>query len=81
MNRVGVAEQVMQVAEDFLIGADEKRRQVIRLASERMQVERAADVAAIDELIDLAVLIALDIAEYIAPGRILIEAMDRHDRK
>ena len=52
---VGVAEQVVQVAEDLLVGADQERAQVVRLAVERVQRQRALDVAAVDELVDLAV--------------------------
>ena len=39
---VGVAEQVVHVAEDFLIGADQKRAQVIRLAVEGVQRQASA---------------------------------------
>ena len=55
MHGVRVAEQVVQVAEDLLVGADEEHAEVVRLAVEGVQRQRALDVAAIDELVDLAV--------------------------
>ena len=39
---VGVAEEVVQVAEDLLVGADEERAEVVRLAVERVQLQRLA---------------------------------------
>ena len=50
MHRVGVAEQVVQVAEDLLVGADEEDAEVVVLAGERVQLEHVLDVAAIDEV-------------------------------
>ena len=39
---IRVAEQVVQVAENFLIRSDQERRQIIRLAVELMQPQRVA---------------------------------------
>ena len=61
---VGVAEQVVQVAEDLLVGADQEHAEVVRLAVERVQRQRLLDVAAVDELVDLAVGVAGDVAEH-----------------
>ena len=71
---VGVAEQVVHVAEDFLIGADQKRAQVIRLAVEGVQRQRPLHVAAVDELVDLAVRVAGDVAQHGVPRRPLVRA-------
>ena len=64
MHGVRIAEQVVQVAEDLLIRADQEDAEVVRMAVERMQRQRPLDVAAIDELIDLAVRVAGDVAEH-----------------
>ena len=68
MDRVRVAEQVVQVAEDLLVRPEQERAEVVRLAvGDRVQLQRAADVAQVDELVDLAVRVAGDVAED-APG-------------
>ena len=64
MDGVRVAEEVVQVAEDFLVGADQEHAEVVGLAVEGVQRQRLLDVAAIDELIDLAVGVAGDVAEH-----------------
>ncbi len=75
---VGVAEQVVHVSQDFLVGAQEKRAEVIRLAVELMQRQRPLHVAAVDELVDLAVGVAGDVAEHGVRGRLFAQAMDGH---
>jgi hypothetical protein len=54
MHSVRVAEQVVQVAENLLVRADEEHAEVVRFAGEWMQRQRAFDVASIDELIEFA---------------------------
>jgi hypothetical protein len=49
---VGVAEQVVQVAEDLLIGADQEHADVVRLAVPGVQLEHFFHVALVDELVD-----------------------------
>ena len=66
---VGVAEQVVQVAEDLLVRADQERAEVVRLAVERVQLQRLPHVAQVDELVDLAVGVAGDVAEHGAMHR------------
>src|SRR5258708_10073062 len=78
---VGVAKQVMEVAKDFLVGAQQESTQIIRLAVEWVQFERVAHVAKIDELIDLAVRIAGDVAQNRPARRGFIKTMDRHNGK
>ena len=64
VDRVGVAEQVVQVAEDLLVGAEQERAEVVRLARRSgCSSQRAADVAQVDELVDLAVRVAGDVAQ------------------
>src|SRR6266567_3501392 len=82
MDGVGVPKKIVQVAQNLLIGAHQKRRQDVRLAVvDRMQRERALDVAAVDELVDLTVGIARNIAQYRIPRRHFVESMDGHDWK
>ena len=52
---VRVAEQVVKVSEDLLVGADEKYPEVIRGAVDRVQRQRFLHVAAVDEAIELPV--------------------------
>jgi len=67
--RRGCRRQVVHVAEDFLVRADEKDREVVRVAVQRVQRQRALDVAAVDELVDLPVRVAGDVAEHGVVGR------------
>ncbi len=79
---VGVAEKVVQIAEDLLISAEEERAQnVATVVLEGMQGQRFLDVAAIDELVHLAVGIAGDVAKDGEARRRVVEAMDGHDGK
>ena len=81
MDGVRVAEEVVEVAENLLIRADQEDAEVVRLAGERMQRQRALDVAPIDELIDLAVRVAGDVAEHGLADRHLVQPMNGHDRE
>ena len=78
---VRVAEQVVEVAENLLIRADQEHAEVIRLAVERVQRQRFLDVAAVDELVDLAVRVARDVANHGVLRRTLVQPVDRHDRE
>ena len=81
MHGVRVPEQVVEIAEDLLIGAHQEHAEVVGRAREPMQRQRPPDAAAIDELIDLAVGIAGDVAQHAHPVRPLVQPMDRHDRE
>src|SRR6266849_6333595 len=81
VNGVGVAEQVVQVAKDFLIRAEEESPQIVRFAVDTMQIEGVAHIAQVDKLVHLAVRIASDIAQHGRAGWRLVEAMNRHNRK
>ena len=78
---VGVAEEVVQVAEDFLVGADEEGGEEIVVAVVGVQFQDLLHVAAVDEAVDLAVGVAGDVGEDAAAGGLLVEAVDRHDRE
>src|SRR5437867_3656267 len=81
MYRVGIAEQVVEVPQDLLIGAQEKSAQIIIAALKGMEGERALHVAAVDEGVHLAVGIASDIAQDGMPRRFLIQTVNGHDRE
>ena len=55
--------------------------EVIRLILEGVQRQRALHVAAVDELIDLAVRVAGDVAEHRVMGRHGVQPVNRHHRK
>src|SRR5436309_2768909 len=72
--------EVVEVAHDVLVGADEQHAEIVRLAGlVRMQLEGLLDVLQVDELVDLTVAVAGDVHERSAPGRPLEQAVDRHD--
>ena len=81
VNGVRVAEQVMEVAEDFLVRAHEEDAQVVVVGPERMQGKRLLHVAAIDEAIELAVRIAGDVAEDGVVQRLLVQPVNGHHRE
>ena len=59
-----VAEEVVQVAQDFLIRADQEHSEVVRPAIvDAVEGQRLLNVAPIHEAIELAVRIARDVAE------------------
>ena len=79
---VGVAEQVVQVAEALLVGAHQEDAQVVRLAGlELVQVDGVAHVVEVDELVDLAVGVAGDVAQRRLAGRPLVEPVHRAHRE
>ena len=81
MHRVGVAEQIVQVAQNFLICAHQKCAQIIIAAVEFMQRQRALYIAAVDELVHLAVGIASDIPQHRVATGLLVQPVNRHDGK
>ncbi|CAG1004312.1 partial Serine 3-dehydrogenase, partial [Gammaproteobacteria bacterium] len=82
VDRVGVAEQVVDVAERFLVGADHEDAESIRLARAR-RVQRQAHVQTIglDITVDATIRIAGEIGDHAAAIGRLVEPFDRHDRK
>ena len=55
VNGMGVAEQVVQIAKDFLVGADQKHTEVIRVLAGAVERQRLLDVTTVDKTIELAV--------------------------
>ena len=64
MHRVRVAEEVVQVAENLLVGPDQKHPQVVGIAVDGVQRQGPLHVPPVDERIDLAVRVAGDVAEH-----------------
>ena len=81
LDRVRVAEEVVQVAEDLLVRPDQERAEVIGLAIGRMQVEHMLDVLQVGELVELPVAVARDVGQGALAGRLLVVSVQRHDRK
>src|SRR5688572_14747902 len=82
VHHVRVAEQVMQVTQRFLVGADEEGGEVVLFAGNQLvHLERALDVALGHEAVDLAVRVAGDVGEHRAAGGTLVEPVQRHDRE
>src|SRR5690554_702494 len=76
---VDASEQVVRVGQHVLVSAREEDAQVVRFA--RHQVvhrQRRANVAQVDELIDLAVRIAADVHQRGVAPRPLVQALQRH---
>ena len=69
MGRVGVAEEVVKVAEDLLVGPQQEHADVVGLPVPAVKLEDVLHVAVVDEAVDLAVAIAGQIGED-APCRV-----------
>jgi hypothetical protein len=79
---VRLSEEVVEVAEDVLVGPDEAEREVVGLrALEGVEREELLDVAQVDELLDLAVRVAGDVGERRDLARLLAQPVDREDRE
>ena len=81
MNRMGITEQVVKVSQNLLVGPNQKRTEVIGLILPGVQRQRSLDIAAINELIDLAVRVTGDVPEHRRPTGPLSKPVDRHNRK
>ena len=81
MDGIGVAEQVVHVAQNFLVSADQKGTKVVILSGERVKGQRALHVATVDELVHLAIGIARDVAQDRGLRRLLVKPVNRHDRE
>src|SRR5229473_374304 len=79
VNSIGVSEEIVQIAENLLISPEQEGPQVIGFAIVRVQLQGAADIPQVDELIDLAVRIAGNVPQNRPPARWLVQAVDRHD--
>src|ERR1039458_3240303 len=79
MHGVGIAEEIVEVAQNLLIRAQQERAQVIVAAVEGVELQGALDVAAVDEGVHLAIGITGDIAQHRRARGLLFQAVDRHD--
>ncbi len=82
MHGVGIAEQVVEVAEDLLVGAGEEDAEHVGLAvPELVQLQTRRAVLLAHEAVDLAVGVAGDVLDRAPPHRLLIQPVDGHDRE
>ena len=80
MHRVGVAEEVVQIAQDFLVRAGQEDAQDVRLPlAVGMELEARLPLPPAPEPVDHPVRVAGDVLEGAAPDRLLVEPVDRHD--
>ena len=77
----GLAEKIVVAAHHFLISADQKYRDVVRLARERVKFQHLFHVLEVDELVDVAVRIAGYVNERRVIGRLFVQPVNRHDRE
>jgi hypothetical protein len=54
----------VEVAQDLLVGADQERADVVRLAVQRVQLQEVLHVPEVDELVHLAVAVAGEVGEH-----------------
>src|SRR4051812_10365209 len=81
-DRVGISEKVVQISQDFLIGASQKNPDDVWVTIvERVQLQTLAHRSVADEALDLSVRVAGYILNRTAPRRLLVQTVDRHDRK
>lgn len=79
MHGVGVAEEVVQVAEDFLVGADQEDTNVVGVFGlEGMYRQRRRYALRRHEVVDLAVAVAGDVLDGAGVGGLLIEPLHGH---
>src|SRR5882724_3269017 len=81
VDRVGIAEQIVQVAQNLLIRSQEERPEIIVSAVEGVKFQRALHIATVDERIHLPIGIAGDIAEHRGTRGLLVQLVNRHDRE
>ena len=82
MDGIGVAEQVVEVTENLLVGTDKEDTEIVGLlGSQAMDRQHVRDVIVGHEVGDLAVAIAGDVLDGTLARRTLVEALDRDDRE
>src|SRR4249919_296743 len=82
LDRVGVAEKVVDVAEDLLVRAHQEEAQAVRLAVPHfVQRQRAVEALGLDVGIDHAVGVAGHVGDHAAARRRFVQAFDRRDRE
>jgi hypothetical protein len=79
---IGIAEQVVDIAQGLLIGADHENSQAVAFAFvQRMHGQRMAERPRLHIGIDAAVGIAGQVGDHAVTQRTFIQTRDRHDRK
>ena len=82
MHGIGVAEQVVHVSQDLLVGADqEEAYEVVFLLPDTVERQEFGPAGLADETGDLAVRVAGDIGDGGHDVRLLVEPLQRHDRE
>src|ERR1051326_8322162 len=81
MDRIGVAEEVVQIAQNLLVRAEQERAEIVVGAVKRVKLQGALHVAPVDECFHLAIGIACDVAQHSRAGGLLAEPVNRHQRK
>ncbi len=82
VHRVGVAEEIVEVAQYLLVRASQEDSQHVLLAFlHRMQLQRRLALAAAGETVDDAVRVAGDVLQRSPPVGPLIQPVHRHDGK
>ena len=80
MHRIGVAEEVVHVAEDLLVGTYEENADVISIAhAEGVQGNVVGLLIVVDVGGDLTVAVARDVLNRGVAVGTLVETLDRHD--
>ena len=81
MDRVGIAEEIVHVAQNLLIGTGHKDAEIVLIITGRMEFQNVFHIAHVDELVDPAVAVAGDIGKGAPADGLFVQAMDRHDGK
>ena len=81
-HHIGIAKQVVQIAQRFLIGADQENAKIVIVPVQHfMQRKRIPNVMQVDELVDFSVAVAGDVRnDRIALGQFQ-QPVQRHDRE
>ena len=82
MGSIGVAEEIVHVAQNLLIGTYEEHTEIVWLVLlQRMKRKNVADMAIGYEVGYLSVAVAGDVLQGGVAGRTLVQTLDRHDRE
>ena len=82
MGCIGVAEKIVHVAQNLLIGTYKEYTEIVWLVFlQGMKWENVADMAIGYEVGYLSVAVAGDVLQGSVAGRTLVQALDRHDRE
>ena len=80
MYGIGVAEEVVHITENLLIGTNEEHPEVIRLVLlQRMNGQRMGVMTVGDEIGNLTIRVTSDILDCSVTCRTLVKPLDRHD--